>query len=308
MATSSSTAPSPPMAGPAPRRSNPMRSSSRWGRCGSRPDAAGGGEDVDPEQRQAISQQMVIVRTERLERSRRRAARVRHQAQGPAIEQRMVRAEFVVLMGGEVQDEIEEGPRPTTWSEGRLPTKGRRRCSPRPGRCRGPRRDYGGRHRHGARGRAGGAEVPAAGLRSPALPAAAGGRAGENRPLATAARPAGSGSIAGAGRWPRPTCRPGATRWSGRRACSRARSETRGSISSCRRPGSPPSIRPTPAPPPPLRRWSARRRPGPGSNALAEAQRVVHLAAARWLPPSVEAAPDDGISGAVADAIRRRRP
>ena len=37
MATSSSTAAWPPMAGPAPRRSNPMRSSSRSGRCGRRP-------------------------------------------------------------------------------------------------------------------------------------------------------------------------------------------------------------------------------------------------------------------------------
>ena len=106
-------------------------------------DAAGGGEDVDPEKRQAISQQMVIVKTEQLDaRGAGLPTEVRlAEAQGLAIEQRMVRAEFVFLMGGEVQDEIEEAAQAHDLVEGRLANKGRRRCSPPPGRCRGPRRD-----------------------------------------------------------------------------------------------------------------------------------------------------------------------
>ena len=89
-------------------------------------DAAGGGEDVDPEQRQAISQQMVIVKTERLEtRGPELSPEVRlAEAQGLAIEQRMVRAEFVFLMGGEVQDEIEEAAQAHDLVEGRLANQG----------------------------------------------------------------------------------------------------------------------------------------------------------------------------------------
>ncbi len=88
--------------------------------------AAGGGEDVDPDQRQAISQQMVIVKTERLHASRARfddATRLR-EAQGLAIEQRMVRAEFVFLMGGEVQDEVEEAAQAPDLAEGRQQNQG----------------------------------------------------------------------------------------------------------------------------------------------------------------------------------------
>ena len=89
-------------------------------------DAAGGGEDVDPEQRQAISQQMVIVKTERLDaRGAELSPEVRlAEAQGLAIEQRMVRAEFVFLMGGEVQDEIEEAAQAHDLVEGRLANEG----------------------------------------------------------------------------------------------------------------------------------------------------------------------------------------
>jgi hypothetical protein len=88
--------------------------------------AAGGGEDVDPDQRQAISQQMVIVKTERLHA---RSARLDDatrlgEAQGLAIEQRMVRAEFVFLMGGEVQDEVEEAAQAPDLAEGRQENQG----------------------------------------------------------------------------------------------------------------------------------------------------------------------------------------
>ena len=89
-------------------------------------DAAGGGEDVDPEQRQAISQQMVIVKTERLDaRGAGLPPDVRlAEAQGLAVEQRMVRAEFVFLMGGDVQDEIEEAAHAHDLVEGRLANQG----------------------------------------------------------------------------------------------------------------------------------------------------------------------------------------
>jgi hypothetical protein len=89
-------------------------------------DAGGGGEDVDPEDRQGISQQMVIVKTERLHAQRSRLgpeARLA-ESQGLAIEQRMVRAEFVFLMGGEVQDEVEEAAHAHELVEGRLENQG----------------------------------------------------------------------------------------------------------------------------------------------------------------------------------------
>ena len=89
-------------------------------------DAAGGGEDVDPDDRQAISQQMVIMKTERLHARRGAlpADELRAEAQGLAMEQRMVRAEFVFLMGGEVQDEVEEAAQAHDLVEGRLENDG----------------------------------------------------------------------------------------------------------------------------------------------------------------------------------------
>jgi hypothetical protein len=88
--------------------------------------AGGGGEDVDPEDRQGISQQMVIVKTERLhaQRATLGAAAALAESQGLAIEQRMVRAEFVFLMGGEVQDEVEEAAHAHDLVEGRLENEG----------------------------------------------------------------------------------------------------------------------------------------------------------------------------------------
>ena len=60
----------------------------------------------DRENRYAISQQMVILRTERLTASRPTMAEdeYRREAQGIAAEQRQVRAEFVFMMGGELAD------------------------------------------------------------------------------------------------------------------------------------------------------------------------------------------------------------
>jgi hypothetical protein len=88
--------------------------------------AGGGGEDVDPEDRQGISQQMVIVKTERLHARRATlgAEAALAESQGLAIEQRMVRAEFVFLMGGEVQDEVEEAAHAHDLVEGRLENEG----------------------------------------------------------------------------------------------------------------------------------------------------------------------------------------
>jgi hypothetical protein len=89
-------------------------------------DSGGGGEDVDPEDRQAISQQMVILKTERLHggKAGRAPEEVLTDAQGLAVEQRMVRAEFVFLMGGEVQDEVEEAGQAHDLVEGRLANLG----------------------------------------------------------------------------------------------------------------------------------------------------------------------------------------
>ncbi|MBY0494881.1 MAG: hypothetical protein K2Y23_11755 [Cyanobacteria bacterium] len=78
------------------------------------------------EKKYAISQQMVIYKTEQLI-----AARVRHpndwleQTRMIGIEQRMVRAEVVFLGGGEVEDEVEEAAKSDELTEGRLQNTGR---------------------------------------------------------------------------------------------------------------------------------------------------------------------------------------
>lgn len=80
------------------------------------------------EKKYAISQQMVIYKTEQL------IASVKGQSRGEgwlaqnqllAIEQRMVRAEVVFLGGGEVQDEVEEAAHSHEVTEGRLENTGR---------------------------------------------------------------------------------------------------------------------------------------------------------------------------------------
>jgi hypothetical protein len=76
-------------------------------------------EDRD---RQGLSQQMLIIKTERLHADRAKLApeAVREQARLLAIEQRMVKAEFVFMTGGEVADEVEEAEQAHELAEGRL--------------------------------------------------------------------------------------------------------------------------------------------------------------------------------------------
>lgn len=80
------------------------------------------------EKKYAISQQMLIYKTEQLIAS----AKGRHQGEDwlnqnqlLAIEQRMVRAEIVFLGGGDVHDEVEEAAHSHEIAEGRLENTGR---------------------------------------------------------------------------------------------------------------------------------------------------------------------------------------
>lgn len=72
----------------------------------------------------AISQQMVIYKTEQL-LAKGRVADALEQSRGIAVEQRMVRAEVVFLGGGEVEDELEEAASSNELVEGRLQNSGR---------------------------------------------------------------------------------------------------------------------------------------------------------------------------------------
>lgn len=76
----------------------------------------------------ALSQQMVLLKTERLHARRRSLARAAllEQSMAIAAEQRMVRAEFVFMMGGDVEDEEEEAAHSHEIQEGRLENQGRR--------------------------------------------------------------------------------------------------------------------------------------------------------------------------------------
>ena len=213
----------------------------------------------------------------------------------------MVRAEFVFLMGGEVQDEVEEAAQAPDLVGG---------ASGEPGSSRAPQRharDVAGRsqahrrrHRGGARGRARGAALPAAGLRPPAVPVAAHGRARADRSGTTAAGPAAA------------DCRPPARRCRARRSGGtgggRAR-RGRGGARPRRCVG-----RPGPGGGGADGARSRRRRdrwprvaalvaaadPGARPTALADAQRLVHVAAARVLVARTPLRP--------ADAVRCRAP
>ncbi|MEO7156711.1 MAG: hypothetical protein ABI039_04060 [Vicinamibacterales bacterium] len=80
------------------------------------------------EKKYAISQQMVIYRTEQLLKTRASIGggdKWIEQTRMVAIEQRMVRAEVVFLGGGEVEDELEEAARSDELAEGRLQNTGR---------------------------------------------------------------------------------------------------------------------------------------------------------------------------------------
>jgi len=73
------------------------------------------------EKKYAISQQMVIYKTEHLLKSKEDL----EQSRMIAIEQRMVRAEVVFLGGGEVEDEVEEAAHSHELAEGRMQNTGR---------------------------------------------------------------------------------------------------------------------------------------------------------------------------------------
>jgi hypothetical protein len=78
------------------------------------------------ERKYAISQQMVIYKTERLLANRAaHAGDWLEQTRMLGVEQRMVRAEVVFLSGGEVQDEVEEAAHSHELAEGRLENPGR---------------------------------------------------------------------------------------------------------------------------------------------------------------------------------------
>ena len=88
--------------------------------------AAGDFSLPEPEEKFALSQRMVIQLTERLlERRARISADVyRQEAQALAIAQRRVRAEFVFMLGGEVEDEFEEAAHAHEIEAGRLDNRG----------------------------------------------------------------------------------------------------------------------------------------------------------------------------------------
>jgi hypothetical protein len=82
----------------------------------------------EQETRYALSQQMLIVKTDRL--SQRRASmspeELTEASQGLAVEQRMIRSELVFMLGGEVEDEEVEAEQSTELQEGRLANRGQR--------------------------------------------------------------------------------------------------------------------------------------------------------------------------------------
>ncbi len=80
----------------------------------------------EEETRYALSQQMLIVKTERLikQQPSMAAAAVAEAALNLAVEQRMIRTEFVFMLGGEVQDEEVEAQESTELQEGRQQNRG----------------------------------------------------------------------------------------------------------------------------------------------------------------------------------------
>ena len=80
------------------------------------------------ETRYALSQQMLIIKTERLnqKQSTMAASEVSEASLNLAVEQRMVRAEFVFMLGGEIEDEEVEAAQSTELQEGRLENRGQR--------------------------------------------------------------------------------------------------------------------------------------------------------------------------------------
>ena len=156
----------------------------------------------DEDRRYALSQQMVIVKTERLqaERPRPAAAAWTERTKLLAMEQRMVRAEVVFLSGGEVEDEVVEAEQAHELQEGRLDEPGPRRNAARDQR-HVARRSAAERRRHdrSARGRTECACSVAAGLRPPPLLPSDARRTVANRSVAPADRRFGQGATRGKG-------------------------------------------------------------------------------------------------------------
>jgi hypothetical protein len=91
--------------------------------------AAGDAFTLPEEQsKYALSQQMLIVKTERLHQRRASLppAELAEQALNLAVEQRMIRAEFVFMLGGEVNDEEVEAEQSVELQAGRLQNRGQR--------------------------------------------------------------------------------------------------------------------------------------------------------------------------------------
>jgi hypothetical protein len=82
----------------------------------------------EEETRYALSQQMLIIKTERLgqRRSEMDGAAFIEAAQGLAVEQRMIRSEFVFMLGGEIEDEEVEAEQSIELQAGRLANRGQR--------------------------------------------------------------------------------------------------------------------------------------------------------------------------------------
>ena len=91
--------------------------------------AAGDFSLPEPEEKFALSQRMVIQLTERLleKRPRMSAEAFGEEAQALAVAQRRVRAEFVFMLGGEVEDEFEEAAHAHEVEEGRAGQPGQGR-------------------------------------------------------------------------------------------------------------------------------------------------------------------------------------
>jgi hypothetical protein len=87
------------------------------------------GFELPPDRdRQGMSQQMILLKIQRLHvrRASLSADALREEALGIAAEQRTVRATFVFMMGGEVEDEEEEAAHSHEIGEGRLENAARR--------------------------------------------------------------------------------------------------------------------------------------------------------------------------------------
>ncbi|MCU1381399.1 MAG: putative rane protein, partial [Acidobacteria bacterium] len=82
----------------------------------------------EQESKYALSQQMLIVKTERLHQRRAAlaAGEFTEQALNLAVEQRMIRAEFVFMLGGEIDDEEVEAEQSVELQAGRLQNRGQR--------------------------------------------------------------------------------------------------------------------------------------------------------------------------------------